>query len=99
MGGAGSGTDTAPSTFTAFIEILLPFRSAFPPFHLSAHGHNRACATMHSLILVLIALPLASLALAINFFDDEAELFAGENGTTSNEYWLQQTYEGDTFFE
>ena len=54
---------------------------------------------MHSLLLILAALPLTSFALVINDFRYELEASANENGTTSNMYWLQDTYEGASFFE
>ncbi|KAF9646134.1 glycoside hydrolase family 16 protein [Thelephora ganbajun] len=53
---------------------------------------------MRSLLLVLIALPLASFALVINR-NGEAENPPNNNGTTSNQYWIQHKYEGDTFFD
>lgn len=54
---------------------------------------------MRSFLLILTAFPLASVALAVDRVDYEVEGFANENGTTSNMYWLQDRYEGDTFFE
>ncbi|KAF9787254.1 glycoside hydrolase family 16 protein [Thelephora terrestris] len=54
---------------------------------------------MHSLLLILAALPLTSFALVINDFRYELEASANENGTTSNMYWLQDTYEGASFFD
>lgn len=54
---------------------------------------------MRSLLLVLAVFPLVSSALAVDRVDYEAEDFADENGTTSNVYWLQDRYEGDTFFK
>lgn len=54
---------------------------------------------MHSLLSILAALPLTSFALAVNDFSYELEFSANENGTTPDMYWLQDKYEGDTFFE
>jgi len=54
---------------------------------------------MRSLFLVLIALPIASFALAINRANNEAEGSAHKNATTSNRYRLQHKHQGDTFFE
>jgi hypothetical protein len=54
---------------------------------------------MRSLLLLLTAFPFASLALAVNRVDYEVEDFANENGTAFNVYWLQDRYEGDTFFK
>lgn len=54
---------------------------------------------MHSLTLLLTVFPIASFSLAVNHVNYEIEDFANENGTNSNMYWLQDRYEGDTFFE
>jgi hypothetical protein len=53
---------------------------------------------MRSLFLVL-ALPLASFALAVNHPHLRTVDCSNKNETTSNVYQLQDSYEGDTFFE
>lgn len=53
---------------------------------------------MRSLFVVL-TLPLASFALAVNNLHRRAVDCSNKNGTTSNGYQLQDSYEGDMFFE
>ena len=94
-GGAGFGMDIAPPIDFTFIEILLTLLSAFLPFASPSTDPT----TMRSLLLVPIALPLASFALAINRVNSNAKSLVYTNGTTSNGYWLQRKHQGDTFFE
>lgn len=57
---------------------------------------------MRSFLLVLAALPLASFGFAVNRLDYEVydyDDYNDENGTASDMYWLQDRYEGDTFFD
>ena len=54
---------------------------------------------MRSLLLVLTALPLASFALTIKHTNRDAGDTTHNNGTTSNKYWLQRKYKGNTFFK
>lgn len=54
---------------------------------------------MRSLLLLLTFFPLASFPLAFNRVNYEVEDFTNENGTGSDVYWLQDRYEGDTFFK
>ena len=92
--------DIAPPTDFAFIGIPRdPPPSTFPPFRLSAHGPQQNPTPMRSLLLVLIAFPLASFPLAINYADAEAPNCIHNNGTTSSQYSLQDEYKGNTFFK
>ena len=91
--------DVAPPTDFPFIELLLAFRSVFPPFLLSAHEPQEDPAIMRSLLLVLAALPLTSLALIIGRNNGGPDDPCNNNGTGSSQYQLQKRHKGKTFFK
>lgn len=85
-----------PSLNFAFIETFLTIRFRLPFLLSLLAGYDRE---MPSMFFLLAALPLASFALTINHVDYGVDDTVHGNETMSSEYWLQDSYESDSFFE